>query len=290
MTERMPCCGRLQEEMMTERYFKVHSLGNNIYHIEENAGVYTTLIVGEKQALLIDTGYGFFDLSQVVGTLTNLPLTVVNTHGHLDHCGGDYLFDSVYINYADIPVYLWYQSVEKQKIIQKLKKDHGREVCRIWPEDFDEAAYMSVKAKRLLPLSDGQCFDLGGRRVTALFLPGHTVGSVVFFDDASGLLFSGDDISKTVWLFFDHSADLFEYVRGLERMRNLPIRGIVSSHLPDIFERQLIDWIILAAAHSTPESSKLFVHPRTGQEAWFFRQKVTGMKNVHSIRLVYPKK
>ncbi|MBS5522055.1 MAG: MBL fold metallo-hydrolase [Clostridiales bacterium] len=275
---------------LTKHYFKVHTLGHNIYHIEENAGAYTTLLVGEQQALLIDTGYGFLDLSEVVGRLTRLPLTVVNTHGHLDHCGGDYLFKSVYINYTDLPVYLWYQSVEKPKFLEKFKKDYGSDIFKIWPESFDEERYMSAKARKLLPLTDGQVFELGGRRVTAYFLPGHTKGSTVFFDDASGLLFAGDDISKTVWIFFDHSAPLGEYVKGLDRLRSLPVRGIVSSHLPDVFGRQLIDWIMLAAAHAVPENSKLFVHPRTGQEAWFFRQKVTDMENVHSVRLVYPKK
>ena len=269
-------------------YFKIHSFENNIYHIEENAGTCATLIVGDSRALLIDTGYGFSDLRAVVEELTLLPLIVVNTHGHLDHAGGNYLFDEVYINHADIPVYLWYQSVEKAKILEKFKRDFGSEVGRLWPKSFDESGYMGVKSKRLLPLTDGQCFDLGGRRVTAYFAPGHTVGSTVFFDDKSRLLFAGDDISKTVWIFFNHSASLKEYVRGLDRLRALPVEGIVTSHLTDIFKRQLIDWIMLAASRAVPENSKVFVHPRTGQKAWFFRQKVTGMDNVHSVRLVYP--
>lgn len=275
---------------MTENYFKIHSLGKHIYHIEENAGTCTTLIIGETRALLIDTGYGFSDLRKVIRQLTALPLTVVNTHGHLDHAGGNYLFPEVYINYKELPVYLWYQSVEKPRFLEKFKKDYGSEIHKIWPGSFEEERYLEAKARRLLPVDDGQVFDLGGRRVSAYFLPGHTVGSTVFFDDASGLLFGGDDISKTVWIFFDHSASLQEYVRGLDRMRALPIRGIVASHSTEIFARQLIDWIMLAAAHAVPQKSREFVHPRTGQRAWFYREKVTGMDNVHSIRLVYPKK
>ncbi len=283
---------------MTEQYFKVHTLADHIYHIEENAGTCSTLITGERQALLIDTGYGFADLRKVVRSLTGLPLIVVNTHGHLDHAGGDYLFagdaegesrlDKVYINYTEFPVYLWYEAVEKPRFLEKFKKDYGPDIHRIWPQSFDEARYLAARAAKLWPLSDGQAFELGGRTVTAFFLPGHTKGSVVFFDDASGLLFGGDNISKTVWLFFDHSAPLEQYVQGLKAARRLPLRGIVASHCTEIFAPQLIDWIVLAAANATAKNSKVFVHPRTGQKAWFFRQKVEGMDNVHSIRLVYP--
>lgn len=273
---------------MEQKYFKVHSLGSEVYHIEEAAGTFTTLIIGENRALLIDTGYGFSNLRGVVEKLTNLPICVVNTHGHLDHTGGNDQFEQVYINYKDLPVYLWYQSVEKKKFIEKFKKDYGKDIDKIWPPSFDEVQYMARKSRKLLPLSDGQIFDLGGRTVTAYFLPGHTVGSTVFFDSRSSLLFAGDDISKTVWIFFEHSAPLDVYVNALDRMRQLPVQGIVTSHLTDIFEKQLIDWIMLAAMRAAPDKSKVFVHPRTGQRAWFFRLKVTGMENVHSIRLIYP--
>lgn len=273
---------------MEQKYFKVHSLGRGVYHIEESAGAFTTLIIGEKKSLLIDTGYGFSDLRSVVEKLTNLPMIVVNTHGHLDHTGGNDQFEQVYINYKDLPVYLWYQSVEKKNFIEKFKKDYGGDIDKIWPPSFDEVQYMAKTSRKLLALSDGQSFDLGGRTVTAYFLPGHTVGSTVFFDSESGFLFAGDDISKTVWIFFEHSAPLNVYVNALERIRQLPVQGIVTSHLPDIFKKQLIDWIILAADRAVPDKSKVFVHPRTGQRAWFFRLKVTGMENVHSIRLIYP--
>lgn len=273
---------------MDTKYFKIHQPAENIYHIEESAGVFTSLIVGEERALLIDTGYGFCDLHKIIRELTDLPVTIVNTHGHLDHAGGDYLFDEVYINYKDLPVYLWYQAVEKPKFLEKFEKDYGDRIHDIWPEDFDAEAYMGKKARHLIPLEDHERFDLGGRSVEAIFLPGHTKGSVVFLDDQSGLLFSGDDISKTVWIQFDHSASLEEYKNGLDQLRNYPIKGIITSHLPDIFPKHLIDWVMLAIMHATPEKSRLFVHPRTGQKALFYREKVSGIDNVHSIRLVYP--
>ncbi len=46
------------------------------------------LLVGREQALLIDSGYGLQNLPERIRQITNLPVTLVNTHGHLDHANG----------------------------------------------------------------------------------------------------------------------------------------------------------------------------------------------------------
>ena len=58
---------------MQENYYKPIKLAENIFHIYEPGNVYTTLIIGEEKALLIDTGYGFGDLAGFVRTLTVNP-------------------------------------------------------------------------------------------------------------------------------------------------------------------------------------------------------------------------
>ena len=62
---------------MSDTYYKPLKIAENIYHIYEPGNVYTTLIIGEEKALLIDTGYGFGDLAAFVRTLTDKPLEVV---------------------------------------------------------------------------------------------------------------------------------------------------------------------------------------------------------------------
>src|SRR5438034_11341149 len=51
------------------------------------------LILGAKEALLVDTGAEGADVSAVVGgLLRDLPLLVVHSHGHADHVAGDAAF------------------------------------------------------------------------------------------------------------------------------------------------------------------------------------------------------
>ena len=45
------------------------------------------LLIGSKQALLIDTGLGISNIKNVVSKLTSLPIFVVISHAHWDHIG-----------------------------------------------------------------------------------------------------------------------------------------------------------------------------------------------------------
>ena len=59
------------------------------------------LVTGSRSALVIDTMNGYENVKQLAETLTGLPLTVVNTHGHPDHIYGDAYFEEVYMHPDD---------------------------------------------------------------------------------------------------------------------------------------------------------------------------------------------
>lgn len=83
-------------------YFTTFKINHHIYQIKDAMGVLTTLIIGKEKALLIDTGYGLYNLKKYISNITTLPLIVVASHGHMDHTGGNYLFEQVYIDEKDI--------------------------------------------------------------------------------------------------------------------------------------------------------------------------------------------
>ncbi len=65
--------------------FAQTALRPHIIQIENTIGNCCTLVLGREKALLFDTMTGLGDLKGYVERLTDLPLTVVNSHGHFDH-------------------------------------------------------------------------------------------------------------------------------------------------------------------------------------------------------------
>lgn len=273
-----------------DSYFHAEEIAENIFHIYEPGGVYTSLIIGNEKALLIDTGYGFADLAAFVRTLTDKPLTVVLTHGHLDHAGGTYLFPEVYMNLADVPTYLWYMATQKTLTIEKFKRDRaaaGRPMP--WPADFDERAYLDKHTRHFEPLGDGQIFDLGGRKEKIIFFPGHTKGSVMILDDLTNLLFSGDNISSSLWILFDHSASLTTYASKLMDLRKQTFAGIVYAHDRIIYPVSIMDDLLRTIGCIDPEHDSEFVHPRTGQKALKHREPCLAVPEKRYVYVVYQK-
>ena len=155
--------------------------GNRVY----NESVY--LLEGDDRALLIDAGYWMPDLAKTVAKLTDKPVTVALTHGHGDHVGGAivYLGDWYYLDASD-PIGFPEVSIHLADI----------------PLIEYNARKCHVKANLL---SDGDIIDLGGRQIEVLHTPGHTSGSVTFFDKERHYGFSGDAFGSTNLLLFTNS-------------------------------------------------------------------------------------
>ncbi len=101
-------------------YFTPYEAAPSLFHIYEPGDVHCTLIVGRERALLFDTGYGFCDIREAVSALTDLPLTIVNSHGHLDHAGGNFWFEQkIYIHPYERQVYDLYQK-EKKSLMDRM--------------------------------------------------------------------------------------------------------------------------------------------------------------------------
>lgn len=131
--------------------------GHMVYH----ESVY--IIEGEERALLLDAGTDIKNLDKIVAGITSKPVTLMATHVHGDHTGSAVaLFPELWINPADTVQF-------------------GRQTCPV-PVKY---------------LSDGEKIDLGGRTIEVMFTPGHTPGSVTFFDKERAYGFSGDSFGST---------------------------------------------------------------------------------------------
>lgn len=60
------------------------------------------LLNGAEYSLLIDTGLGIGNISEIIKKLTDHPVTAVATHIHWDHIGGHKYYPDFYAHEAEI--------------------------------------------------------------------------------------------------------------------------------------------------------------------------------------------
>lgn len=208
-----------------------------VHHIEDALGVCMTLLVGDRAALLVDTGYGTEDVAAFVRTLTALPVEVILTHGHHDHCMGARWFPRVRMFPEDMPDFVTYTGpVTRQRILSSAAA-HGIPV--------DEADYLSA----LLPTPDaltGGEVALGGLTAHILPCPGHTPGSCVVWVPERSLLLTGDDWNPCTWVFFPRALGVRAYRENVRGLLRLPFTRVLCSHRPALFPREMLERFLSA--------------------------------------------
>ena len=205
-------------------YFTTYQINDHIYQLRDPMGVLTTLVIGEKQALLIDTAYGIGDLKNEIEALTNLPLLVINSHGHMDHCGGNYQFDEVLIDKRDIELCILHNNLQKRK-----NNIETATRLKIVPDYLDIDEYYNKREGNIKAL-DTTSFDLGNLTIEIIDLEGHTKGSIGFLIKEDRLLVTSDAICPWVWLFLPESTSVADYVKSLDRALSLDFDGFLLGH------------------------------------------------------------
>lgn len=220
-----------------EQIYTVTELEPGIWRIG-NSMVYMDLLVGTHHALLFDTGYGFGSLKDVVRSITDKPLYVVNSHGHVDHACGNEQFGGAYIHQLDMEL-----AMEHNGRDMRMAELDTAEV----PMDFDLEAHLSLGTGELKPAGEGFTFDLGGMTMEVIHLPGHTAGSIGLWCPERKLLWVGDAMNCFVWLFLPEAQSLETYIASLHKAAALPFTHMIQSHEPcPVPKRKLWDYLDLA--------------------------------------------
>jgi glyoxylase-like metal-dependent hydrolase (beta-lactamase superfamily II) len=82
-----------------------------------------------------------------------------------------------------------------------------------------------------LSYEDGAIWELGGVRVRAIHMPGHTRGHCVLMVEPHGIAFIGDiDLSSFGPYYGDATSSLAEFRQTLARIADLPATGWITSH------------------------------------------------------------
>lgn len=208
--------------------YQEKKLGDGLYGIMEKANpedrscVMMYLVVGAEKAALVDSGFGVTDtLRGFVEKLTDRPIVCIVAHGHPDHAGAAALFDEIWMSEKDeplLPVSLSYER-RMDDVFGPGPDGKARNVDEELKAYCREHIVMTEKLP-YRPLHDGDVFDLGGRRLEAVAIPGHTQGSMALVNKEENYALVSDCFSRRTALVKmpeEKRVGITAYRDGLER-------------------------------------------------------------------------
>lgn len=172
---------------------RAYEVKPGVWRFQDDTGASFYLIDGSETAVVIDTGLSEGQLLPVLRRYTQKPLALLITHGHGDHMAHADEFETVYMAAEDIP----YVGEALQRL--NLSKD--------------------LRPERFLSLSGGQVLKFGDIEIEVYHTPGHSAGSMVFYDRVRGLVFSGDAFGSgwAVFMQLTGGSEVSEYRDGMRK-------------------------------------------------------------------------
>jgi len=188
-----------------------YSLGRNVNY----------LIAGTDRAILFDAGVGFYDIRPVVKQLTDLPVTFLPSHLHYDHTGqGSY----ERIALVDLP--------------HLRKQSKGDKFTPNWGQHLGDAEGIEPTAWKIDEwIKPGSSIDLGKRKLTLIYTPGHTDNSISLHDAAISTMFTGDYYSANGIRAFYPTASMGDYLQTARKLLKItagkPGTVLRGAHAPE---------------------------------------------------------
>lgn len=214
--------------------FQTKKLTEHVTQIADPTGVSCFLITGRERAVLIDTAVGFVGLRSTVESLTDLPVTVILTHGHGDHAGGAGEFDTVYLHPLDLPLLQ----------VHGLSMRMGYAGAMLGPDTvLLEENFVPARDRAFEELGDGALFELGGITVEIIHVPGHTKGSCCVLIREERMMIYGDACNGNTLVMDQASTDISTYRKSLEYLKTFDdaYDTVCYSHGPAIGPRRSLD-------------------------------------------------
>ncbi len=214
-----------------------------------------------------------------------LPVSVVNTHAHFDHVGGNKEFADVAIH--ELGLAKLRQGVPSERLTQYLiytrelidAADRFRELDQryFWlldnasdprplPAGFEDHDWRIGPGDATLIVRDGDSIDLGGRALNVIHTPGHSPDSICLLDAAAGILFAGDTINTGPIYAHLPDSDLDQFTESATRLKLLgaSLHMVCVSH----FGRAVVrPWILDEVAEAFARIKEGAVTLRPSQDA-----------------------
>jgi glyoxylase-like metal-dependent hydrolase (beta-lactamase superfamily II) len=225
-----------------DSWFVVYRLTEKTYAIYEDGQfeeVISYLVIGDNNAVLIDTGNGIGDIRSLVERITRQPVIVVNTHTHGDHIGGNHQFDEIAVFESDFSRDRAENGQTRENMGDYLEEDM---VWKPFPDYFDELNWKINPFNVTRWLSNGDKIDLGGRVLEVIHTPGHSPDSICLLDKKNQVFWTGDSFYPAPIYVYSLTSSLDQFIDSLEKMVDCMshYKWVMPSHNEPIVEKRLI--------------------------------------------------
>lgn len=212
----------------------LHKIKGNTYYINAttNSGVF---VFKNKNCLLIDTGINNSEAKKIDQILieNNLhPKYIINTHNHLDHCGGNTYFQKNY------PGCLVYTSI-KEKLFMENQE--------IQASILSSSVPIKGIDKNNKPLTVDFALDYGTNKINeekfeVISLKGHSIDQIGIITPEK-VCFLGDSIFSDEILqkySFPYLYDIEESINTLNIIKDIDADYFIISHANDVLNKEQI--------------------------------------------------
>jgi len=206
---------------------------------------------GRDRDLVIDTALGLAPLAGFVERAIGHPVLAVATHSHGDHIGGLHEFEERAIHRAEAGAltdtsHSTLVSAHFGPTVTGPYLDAGYDIPELLVDARPSSEFVPgvctigpVPASRVL--DGGDVVDTGDRAFEVLHLPGHSPGSIGLWEEATGILFSGDAVYDGPLLDELDGSDVDDYVMTMRRLRELPVTVVHGGHEPSFGRDRLYE-------------------------------------------------
>lgn len=196
-----------------------NKINDSLYEIKtERPSCTSYLLLDEQKNILIDPGlYSKYDILKEtiedIGIRAEDIEIVLNTHEHYDYMGANKYFQNTSVIMA--------YKLASTKIINadsELKKCRGND---------NEPKQIQIH----VGLEHNNTIEVNNWVLRVLHTPGHTSGSVCFYEENKRILFTGDTVyAKGTISDVSYSGDYGTYIKSLKMLNSLKVDLLLAGH------------------------------------------------------------
>jgi glyoxylase-like metal-dependent hydrolase (beta-lactamase superfamily II) len=203
---------------------KTRELDDGVYFIiGNNKGTFpysNSLLIADEDVVLIDSGIG----DEQLEILKDKVDILINSHYHIDHILGNYLFENLWIEEEERDVTTSFENYKRFAGILNTSIEDS------WLSWFHQ--YFKFNASSpTRTFKPNEVFKFGNTKWQVVHTPGHSPGHCAFYEPRKKIMFASDiDLTAFGPWYGNPTANLPDFIDSIKMLSDYEIDVICSSH------------------------------------------------------------